>query len=166
MVLRGNALADRSAWQVYSTFPCLPQCTCRSASGRVHKCYPANEKIITAQCARRIFLPQITTMLFIEMLLGVVLAVAMLLLLLYLIEPSLMSLPFTFFLKWVYKNPPYLDLDKYFPEHKLLEAHADEIRSELEEILKNETHIPRFHEIDKIQTRISNVGTSPWRVFV
>lgn len=105
-------------------------------------------------------------MLILQTLAVVILVVAGFLLLLYIVEPSLLSLPFTLFLKLVYKNPPYLDADKYFPEHKLLEAHADEIRCELEEILKNEANIPRFHEIDKIQTRISDVGESPWRVFV
>ena len=101
-----------------------------------------------------------------KILLVFILAIALLLTLTYLIEPSLLAIFFTFFLRIFYKNPPIMDLGKYFPEHKFLEENVSAIQRELVEILKNEASIPKFHEVDKIQTYISNKGEASWRVFV
>lgn len=105
-------------------------------------------------------------MLVFQILLAALFTFVLLIALLYLIEPSLLAVVFTFFLKIFFKNPPILDLEKYFPEHKLLEENTDIIKKELKAILEHESSIPRFHEVDKIQTYISNKGEASWRVFV
>lgn len=96
----------------------------------------------------------------------VLLVVAMLLLLAWLIQPAVLTLPYTIFLKLFVKNPPYLDLEEYFPQHRLLQENWEAIRDELLEVLKNEQNVPKFHEIDSIQRFISARDNVPWRTFI
>lgn len=105
-------------------------------------------------------------MLVLTIILVVVAAVAAFLLLLYLIEPSLLALPYTFALKVFMKNPAYLELDKYFPEHKILAENWTTIQAEVFGILKNIENVPKFEQIDKIQANISAKDPVPWRVFM
>lgn len=85
---------------------------------------------------------------------------------LYLIEPSLIAITFSLILRAVFKNPPMVSLEKYFPEHKLLKDNVKVIQEELIEVLKDEKSIPKFHEVDKIQRFISDQDQSAWRVFM
>lgn len=96
----------------------------------------------------------------------IIVGIALFILLLYLIEPSLIAIPFSFILKAVLKNPPFLKVDKAFPQHRLLEENWQAIRDELVVILQNQENIPKFHEIDNIQRFISNTDDVPWRVFM
>ncbi|MFL2572883.1 MAG: hypothetical protein ACJ0P8_00365 [Flavobacteriales bacterium] len=41
-------------------------------------------------------------------------------------------------------NPPYLDVDKVFPEHKLFEENWTLIRDEINLILKKTNSLPKF----------------------
>ena len=84
----------------------------------------------------------------------------------YLIQPTIITIPYSLFLSLFIKNPPYPDLKKYFPDYKLLEDNYDTIRAEVEEVLKNAESVPRFHEVDNIQRFISAKDEIPWRTFV
>lgn len=95
-------------------------------------------------------------------LLGIVLLIA----LIYIIEPSLLAIPFSFFLSLFFKNKPMVDVDTYFPEHTLLQSRWEEIREELLEVLKHSENIPKFHEVDSIQKYISAKDDVPWRTFI
>lgn len=63
-------------------------------------------------------------------------------------------------------NPPYLDLDKYFPEYKVLEDNWEIIRDEINAIIRNSESIPTLHEIDKGSEFISKNDDKSWNVFV
>lgn len=102
----------------------------------------------------------------IKILLGITIGVLLLVFTLYLIEPSLVAIPFSFLLKVSLKNPPFVNVESNFPRAKLLEENWEVIREELHEVLKNEKNIPKFHEIDKIQRFISAQDEVPWRVFM
>ncbi len=98
---------------------------------------------------------------------GIVLVVlAALLFLAYLIQPALLTLPYTTFIKLFVKNPPYLDLEKHFPQHQLFKDNWETIQKELLEVLKEEENVPKFHEIDSIQRFISAKDDVPWRTFI
>lgn len=60
------------------------------------------------------------------------------------------------------ENPAYLDLEKHFPEYKLIEDHWQELRGEIEEIIQKSKPLPKFHEIDKGQNFISNNDGISW----
>jgi beta-hydroxylase len=98
-------------------------------------------------------------------LLGVIGAFMLLLLFAYFFKPELLTLPFSKLVSIFVKNPPVVDKEKFFPESKELEAHWKEIREELIEVLKDDVHIPKFHEVDGIQRFISAKDQVPWRVF-
>ena len=101
-----------------------------------------------------------------QALFAIAIGIVLLTVVLYLIEPSLVAIPFSFILKLVLKNPPFLKLESVFPKHKLLEENWQVIQGELMEILKHQENIPKFHEIDSIQTAISAHDNVPWRVFM
>ncbi len=84
----------------------------------------------------------------------------------YLIEPSLYVLFYSVLTKIFVHNPPYLDVDKYFPSHQILKDNWPEIRKEVEKILKNEEAIPKFHEVDNLQRFISAKDDKAWRTFI
>jgi len=85
---------------------------------------------------------------------------------LYFVEPSLIAITFSFILRIFKRNPPFVEIDKHFPQHSLLKDNWKLIQEELVEVLKNENQIPKFHEIDKIQRFISDKDNSAWRVFM
>lgn len=62
-------------------------------------------------------------------------------------------------------NPAYLDLDKYFPEYKLIEAHWEELRDEIKSIIESSNELPKFHEIDRGQSFISNNDGISWNLY-
>ena len=99
--------------------------------------------------------------------LGIALAVIVILMLIaFLVQPALLTLPYTTFIKLFVKNPPYLDLEKHFPQHKLFKENWETIRQELLEVLKDEENVPKFHEVDSIQRFISAKDNVPWRTFI
>ena len=99
--------------------------------------------------------------------LGIALAVIVILMLIaFLVQPALLTLPYTTFIKLFVKNPPYLDLEKHFPQHKLFKENWESIRQELLEVLKDEENVPKFHEVDSIQRFISAKDNVPWRTFI
>jgi beta-hydroxylase len=105
-------------------------------------------------------------MLILQILLIVLGALAAICLLLYIIEPSLLALPFSFVLRLFFKNDPIVPMDDFFPESKVLRDNVQVIQEELMEVLKNQSNIPKFHEIDKIQKYISATDDVAWRVFM
>lgn len=105
-------------------------------------------------------------MIILEIMLWILVAFAGFVLILYLIEPSLVALPISLIFKAFLRNPPFLDADREFPKHKLIEENWETIREELEIVLRNSQNIPKFHEMDSIQKYISDKDETPWRVFV
>ena len=98
---------------------------------------------------------------------GIVVAVLVVLLLLaFLLQPALITLPYTTFIKLFVKNPPYLDLQEHFPQHRLFKKNWNKIQDELLEVLKHEENVPKFHEVDSIQRFISAKDEVPWRTFI
>ena len=63
-------------------------------------------------------------------------------------------------------NPPYLNLDKHFPEHKIIEKNWEAIRDEILNIIEESKSLPKFHEIDDGQEFISNNDGISWNLFV
>jgi aspartyl/asparaginyl beta-hydroxylase (cupin superfamily) len=96
----------------------------------------------------------------------VLLALVLFIGVIYLIEPSLLAIPFSFFMSLFLKNKPFVDCNTHFPKHQLLQENWETIRDELLLILQNEEGIPKFHEIDKIQKYISARDDVPWRTFM
>ena len=62
-------------------------------------------------------------------------------------------------------NPPYLDVDKVFPEHKLFEENWTLIRDEINLILKKTNSLPKFHDVDNGQEFISANDGIAWNMF-
>ncbi|MEK7256606.1 MAG: aspartyl/asparaginyl beta-hydroxylase domain-containing protein [Bacteroidota bacterium] len=84
----------------------------------------------------------------------------------YFVQPALLTFPYSAFISIFVKNPPFVDVEEHFPQHKLLKKNWHAIREELEEVLKNESNVPKFHEVDGIQRFISARDKVPWRTFV
>tara|TARA_B100000700_G_C14865034_1_gene770511 strand:- start:52 stop:750 length:699 start_codon:yes stop_codon:yes gene_type:complete len=59
-------------------------------------------------------------------------------------------------------TPAYLDLDEYFPDHKILKENWEEIKTEIEGVINSGKKLPKFHEIDDGQTYISKNDESSW----
>ncbi|OEJ99642.1 aspartyl/asparaginyl beta-hydroxylase domain-containing protein [Roseivirga misakiensis] len=85
---------------------------------------------------------------------------------LYFVEPSLIAISFSLILRLFFKNPPIVDVDEHFKGHQLLKDNWEVIRDELLEVLKDESSIPKFHEIDKIQRFIADGDKAAWRIFM
>ena len=62
-------------------------------------------------------------------------------------------------------NSPYLDSDKYFPEHKILENNWTLIRDEINEMVTKTNSLPKFHDVDDGQAFISNTDGKAWNMF-
>ena len=60
------------------------------------------------------------------------------------------------------KTPPYLELDEYFPEHKILEENWLEIKKEIQSVIDSGKVLPKFHEIDHGQDYISDNDGLSW----
>lgn len=84
----------------------------------------------------------------------------------YFIEPFLIAIPFSWIISLFVKNPPYVDVDENFPGNKLLKDNWKTIREELDPVLKDIDSIPKFHEVDKRQSIISDRDGKTWRTFV
>ena len=63
------------------------------------------------------------------------------------------------------KTPAYLDLNTFFPEHKILEENWEEIKGEIDGIIASDRVVPKFHEIDKGQGYISDNDGISWNLF-
>jgi len=63
------------------------------------------------------------------------------------------------------KTPAYLDLNTFFPEHKILEENWKEIKGEIEGIISSDRVVPKFHEIDNGQEYISDNDGISWNLF-
>ena len=85
---------------------------------------------------------------------------------LYFVEPSLIAITFSFVLRIFKRNPPFVNIDEFFPKHTLLKENWQVIQEELIELLKNQNQIPKFHEIDKIQRHIADRDDAAWRVYM
>lgn len=110
--------------------------------------------------------PNFFMMILLKIILIVLLIIAGLLILAYIFQPALLTLPYTKFISLFVRNPPYVDLKEHFPNYELFEKNWKAIREELEEVLKNEENVPKFHEVDSIQRFISARDEIPWRTFV
>ncbi len=104
--------------------------------------------------------------LFLQIFGTILLIVLGLLLLIYIFKPALLILPYSTFISLFVRNPPYLELEEHFPEHKLLRENWELIRDELMVVLQNEMNVPKFHEVDSIQRFISAKDEIPWRTFI
>jgi len=104
-------------------------------------------------------------MIIVYILLSVLAVVLLSLVLAYFLKPELLTLPYSKFVSLFVSNPPVVDKEKYFADSRELEANWQTIQSELLGILKNDTAIPRFHEVDGLQRFISAKDDVPWRVF-
>ncbi len=62
------------------------------------------------------------------------------------------------------KTPPLLDLEEYFPEHKILEENWLEIKNELQSVIDSGKNLPKFHEIDDGQEYISDNDGLSWNL--
>jgi aspartyl/asparaginyl beta-hydroxylase (cupin superfamily) len=60
------------------------------------------------------------------------------------------------------KTPAYLDLKEFFPDHKILEENWEEIKLEVEGVIKSGKTLPKFHEIDDGQAYISDNNEGSW----
>ena len=73
----------------------------------------------------------------------------------FFIEPGIFALAYSLITPLFVRNPPFVDLDRGFPKHRLIEDAYPVIRAEAEALLRNPDRIPQFHEIDPLQTPIS-----------
>jgi aspartate beta-hydroxylase len=62
-------------------------------------------------------------------------------------------------------TPPYLKIEEYFPEYKLLEENWEAIRDEALNVFNN-YDLPQFFELDKGQAFISNNDGRKWNLYV
>lgn len=99
-------------------------------------------------------------------LLTVIASLLLIFILIYLVEPFIIALIFSGIIKLFVKNSPYVDVEKDFPESRILKDNWRVIRNELDEVLKNVENIPKFHEVDGLQKSISAKDDVSWRVFV
>lgn len=105
-------------------------------------------------------------MLVLEIILLVLVTIVCLLFIIYLLEPSLLAIPFSLLLKIFFKNPPIVDKAQYFPQFELFEENWITIREELKMVMEHEESIPKFHEVDNVQRFISAKDNVPWRTFI
>jgi beta-hydroxylase len=94
------------------------------------------------------------------------LSLAALAIIAFFLQPALLTLPYSTFISFFVKNPPLLDNRSHFPQHEILLKNWQVIREEVEEILKHEQNVPKFHEVDGIQRFISAKDKIPWRTFI
>ena len=62
------------------------------------------------------------------------------------------------------KTPAYLDLDTFFPGHRVLESNWETIKDEITSVIDAGVSIPKFHEIHDGQSYISNNDGVPWKL--
>lgn len=83
----------------------------------------------------------------------------------FIIEPGVIALAYSLVTPLFVRNPPFVDMDRAFPKHRLIEAAYPVIRAEAEALLRQPERIPQFHEVDRLQTPISGNDGIPWRTF-
>ena len=93
---------------------------------------------------------------------GAIVAVA---LAVFLIEPAIYALLYSLVAPLFVRNPPFVDLDRMFANHRVIQAAYADIRAEAEVLLRSPERIPKFHEVDPLQTAISGRDEIPWRTF-
>lgn len=62
------------------------------------------------------------------------------------------------------KTSAYLELDKYFPDYKILEENWEEIKKEIQSVIDSNSTLPRFHDIDDGQEYISDNDGLSWKL--
>ena len=60
------------------------------------------------------------------------------------------------------KTPAYLDLEEFFPDHKILEENWEEIKLEVESVIRSGKTLPKFHEVDDGQSYIADNDGVSW----
>jgi len=90
-------------------------------------------------------------------------AVLLLSLAVFLIEPAVYALLYSLVAPLFVRNPPFVDMNRVFPGHQLIEDAYPVIRAEAQALLANPEQIPKFHEVDPLQTAISGRDEIPWR---
>lgn len=105
-------------------------------------------------------------MIILKILVFAILALIVLFIIAYFVQPALLTLPYTTFIKLFVKNPPFVSLAEHFPQHVLLKENWKTIRDEMLEVLQDAESIPKFHEVDNIQRFISAKDDVPWRTFI
>ncbi len=83
----------------------------------------------------------------------------------YLLEPFLYAFLFSKLVELFVRNPPFLEVDRVFPEARLLRENWQVIREEALALLKDVEAIPQFHEVDRLQRFISAKDNVAWRTF-
>jgi aspartyl/asparaginyl beta-hydroxylase (cupin superfamily) len=63
------------------------------------------------------------------------------------------------------QRPVMFDIDQTYPALRRLDRAYSDIRSELEEVLKNRDTLPAYHDLDPDQATISNVTPKEWKIF-
>lgn len=66
------------------------------------------------------------------------------------------------------QRPVFFDVDQTYPQLRIFEQHFEKIREELETILPERALMPRYHDVDAWQYKISG-ATQPgkdWKVFL
>jgi aspartate beta-hydroxylase len=64
------------------------------------------------------------------------------------------------------QRPVYLDVDATYPSLAALTASFPEIRAEFEQLRADWAELPRYHEIDPGEAKISNTNDKKWNVFL
>jgi ornithine lipid ester-linked acyl 2-hydroxylase len=90
----------------------------------------------------------------------VVLAIAV-----YLLEPFLYAFLLSKLIELFVRNPPFLEVEKVFPEASLLRDNWRVIQEEARALLADVESIPEFHQVDRLQRLISAKDNVAWRTF-
>ncbi len=92
-------------------------------------------------------------------------ALVVLAVVIYLVEPFLYAFLFSKLVELFVRNPPFLEVERVFPEARLLRENWKVIRDEARVLLENVESIPQFHEVDRLQRFISAKDNVAWRTF-
>ena len=104
-------------------------------------------------------------MIILQILLWVIGIILFILILMRIFLPGILSLPYTFAIWPFIKRQAYWDVDKYFPEGRILKGNWKEIRREMENLIPELQKIPKTEDIDTIQKYL-NRDKIPWRAFL
>jgi beta-hydroxylase len=83
----------------------------------------------------------------------------------YLVEPFLYAFLLSKLIELFVKNPPFLEVEKVFPEARLLRDNWKVIQEEAKALLEDAKSIPQFHEVDRLQRFISARDNVAWHTF-
>lgn len=62
-------------------------------------------------------------------------------------------------------RPVFYDIDETKPELRRLDENWETILAELQQVLPQQSNMPRYHEMDALQEGISNLDDKAWRVY-